>query len=233
MSGGLQAVVGECTVSRWKPKNSTQALGCGFVYLCTHLSVCVCVWTQTVWTMAWGIRAQTGPSGTAGWLTSQQKSATLALSLPASFLCFHSSAHTLTDRPQLCSLPAELPWPLWGSHAGGAVPATLHHRGDILASLFPHSGEDLVSSSSPHCGMWNQALSARIQWNATAERYFFFLKESTTEGWDYIFIERRQRSSSWVLCQAKSFLCSRSILSELPAGQGSCSLKWKPVVGLD
>lgn len=80
-------------------------------------------------------KAKTGPSGTTAcsWPVSIKSA-----NLPPAF-CMHSSTHTLTDRPRLCSVSAELWWPLWGSHAGGDVPGTLFHH-DMLASLFLHSG---------------------------------------------------------------------------------------------
>lgn len=74
----------------------------------------------------------------------------ISLSLPTlPFSCTHTHTHTsthiLTDRPWLCAVSAELRWPLWGSHAGGDRPDTLFHH-DMLASLFLHWAEDLVSS---------------------------------------------------------------------------------------
>lgn len=70
-------------------------------------------------------------------------SPSLWFSLLSPFL--HISTHALTDRPRLCAVSVELWWPLWGSHAGGNRPGLVLHC-DMLASLFLHSAEDLVSS---------------------------------------------------------------------------------------
>lgn len=117
------------------------------VYLCVF--VCKCRQMST-WRMAWGIRGQTVPSGPTAWnwpvsikSTALSLSPSLWFSLLSPFL--HISTHALTDRPRLCAVSVELWWPLWGSHAGGNRPGLVLHC-DMLASLFLHSAEDLVSS---------------------------------------------------------------------------------------